>query len=94
MTYRPHELCPVLVPFSFSYDGAAAYTGIPATSLREAVRLGKLTAILIGGGPERGRYVLLRTDLEAYVLSKARVTGPRCAHRTDDNTKAIRAVTR
>jgi len=50
----------------------ASWTGIPERRVREAVARGELPICRHGGGAERDRYVVLRADVERWLLSLRR----------------------
>ena len=57
-----------LRPIAVDFKGAAKLVSIPATTLRDDVRNGKLAACIRGDGKKK-RYVILIEDLEEYVRS-------------------------
>ena len=56
-------------PFAFNFEQAAAYSGVPATTLRDWAKAGRLPVATYGRGPYRARYVILREDLERVLTS-------------------------
>jgi len=46
-------------------DDASVVTGVPRTTLAAWIAAGELATVRIGGGDERGRYIILRDDLLA-----------------------------
>ncbi len=62
-----------LEPLSYRLDAACAVSGIPKSSLCDAINRGELPVCKYGGGKLRDRYVILRVDLIAF-LESIRVT--------------------
>ena len=52
---------------AYSLDQAATATGLPASSLSDALRHGRLAGERTGGGPQRARWRIERADLLAYL---------------------------
>jgi hypothetical protein len=66
------ERIPLNELFAFEVHDCVAYGRVPETRLREAVASGELPVCRYGGGPERGRYVILRADFERWLLGLRR----------------------
>ncbi len=52
---------------AYNVDEAAAAIGVPAATLRDAIRLGRIATVNVGRGARRARRVVLVADLEAWL---------------------------
>ena len=56
-------------PLSVTFVEAKRYSGIPARTLRDAQKTGKLIACRYGGGRHKSRWVIRLDDLDDYLRS-------------------------
>ena len=62
-------LAVAIPPLSVSFEDAERLSGIPERSIRDDAKAGKLAVVRYRNGRHRARYVILLTDLEAYLRS-------------------------